>query len=78
MFFQIATDDSSFLGWLTVAAFLITAVLCGITTLRVKQLFHDEYTCQHQLCGDCSQLPCYSWDLINNLIYKLRSLTWLK
>jgi hypothetical protein len=49
MFFQIATDDSSFLGWLTVAAFLIAAVLCGITTLRVKQLFHDEYTCQHQL-----------------------------
>lgn len=47
--FQIATDDSSLLGWLTVVAYLIAAVLCGITALRVKYIFRDAYTRQHQL-----------------------------
>ncbi|GAB4577358.1 MAG: hypothetical protein Fur0022_00890 [Anaerolineales bacterium] len=47
--FQIATDDSSLLGWLTVAAYLTAAVLCGITALRVRHLFRDAYTRQHQL-----------------------------
>ncbi len=49
MFFQTATDDASFLGWLTVATYLIATVLCGTTTLRVKHIFRDPYTRQHQL-----------------------------
>jgi hypothetical protein len=49
MLLQIATDDSSFLGWLTVAAYLSAAVLCGITMLRAKRIFRDAYTRQHQL-----------------------------
>ena len=49
MYFQFATDDASLLGWLTVAAYLLAAVLCGMTTLRVKDIFHDPYLRQHQL-----------------------------
>jgi hypothetical protein len=48
MLFQIATDDTSILGWLTVVVYLIGAVLCGMTAVRAKHIFRDPYTRQHQ------------------------------
>ena len=49
MFLQIATDDSSLLAWLTVAAYLIAAALCGIVSVRAEYIFRDAYARQHRL-----------------------------
>jgi hypothetical protein len=49
MFLQIATDDASLLGWLTVALYFLSAVLSGVIVLRAKYIFDDPYLCQHRL-----------------------------
>jgi hypothetical protein len=49
MFLQIATDDSSLFGWLTVIAYFVAAILCGLTAFRAGRIFRDTYTRQHQL-----------------------------
>jgi hypothetical protein len=46
---QIATDDASPLAWLTVAAYLIAAVLCGIVSYYADRVFRDAYSRQHRL-----------------------------
>ncbi len=49
MLFQISTDDTSPLAWLTVVAYLLAAVLCGIVALRADRVFRDAFTRQHRL-----------------------------
>ncbi|GAB4577361.1 MAG: hypothetical protein Fur0022_00920 [Anaerolineales bacterium] len=46
---QISSNDASFLGWLTVAAYLLAAILCGMTTFRAKTLFPEASPRQHRL-----------------------------